>query len=348
MNFLYESFRLRESLIKINATNLTNRNVLILSIYYLLIVALSKLIIRKKKYKGEKSISITWSKTHENRIGSLTESSHVENQRQVKLGKCIPFKSLFFIQQDISLGHILMTSYRCSTGVQSFAFNFVSLAEYNFISSIIGNEVSSVCIAGHFDRYSYTINQVCQEKCIRLTVCQHGAMPRLCGLPKFVVDTTYLLYDVSKSYFERIFDCKNYLVVNDNYKDFKKINSGRRLPNDTVVFVGQQSNPKLNERIINLLILSDNAVCHIKHPLDDNNYNVSDEKRYFETDEFPSNPTLVVSRYSTLAYNYYLAGFEVVFVTDDRVDVDFISSSRVSKVKLVNLKYFLRERTNVQ
>jgi hypothetical protein len=341
MNYLNEQKELNNYLLRIGATKFNQSKVFLLAAYYILTLLWLKIF--RFKYKllkvNDEDVFVSWSPIHYSFLEKLSKIINVNFNNVIIIQRYFSFKQLGMVRNDFSLMDLLVNSYSCSKSVADFLCNIVHLVEFDCLKALLGSNVRNIYISGHFDRFTMTVSHVNKSNNAKLSVCQHGVLSRMRGMPIISVDHVYLQYEISKKYFSYVYDCKSFSVINGLNSDSEKILNGIKIDESTVVFVGQVPRVELNEDIIANIISLGFKVCHIKHPLDSFEY--VGFVNYEEVNDFPSNPKYVVSRFSTLAYNYHLLGSTVIFITDEELDVDFFQDSNISMCKLNELGSFL-------
>lgn len=279
--------------------------------YYFLSIIFPLFLKRTSVRKNDK-IAICWSKRHSHVIDFHKSDGYFLNK---KIGFVDIIKLDFSSRVDVfrlvikNGGHEL-----------PFTERFIYTAEYFCLKSVV-SEYSELSIAGHFDRFTIALAFLAKLEDKKITVFQHGAFGHIKGLTSLCVDKFYYLYPSSIPFIQQYFLCDDLELTPVKEGDFERIEHGLELP-DCILFIGQDLNPNFNEMILNTLVscCEKEKVYFLKHPRDKNEY-----KNGIVISDCIRNPSLVVTRYSTLGFNYERLGHKVIYVDMDNVFVDFLS-----------------------
>ena len=277
------------------------------------------------------SVNFSWSKTH-----SKILDSNLCNSKWV-FGKVIPLKFIllgfpqlaFFKFFNFSLLKALIKN------PKSFFCILVYFQEFSFVYSYTSRfSVKEINIAGHYDKYVCLFSNVCSISRVKLSVYQHGVLSSVNLPAKLKVDCVYLKYHISESKFRNIYSCTSYVYQPSLDFDRERITQSCSVDVErSVLVVGQVNNLISNLEILNWL--SDNTdynVYYLSHPSDKTSYY---SPNWICLDNVISNPSLVITCFSSLGYSYHLLGFKTFFIGDNS-SLDFYHDKSVKIVSDIN------------
>lgn len=282
-------------------------------IYYFLSIIIP-LFLKKTAAGNNDKIAICWSRRHSRVIDFHASDSYFINR---KLDVCDIMRLGLSSRVDVfrlvmkTRGHEL-----------HFMERFIYTVEYFCLRNIVSEHLE-ISIAGHFDRFTVSLTFLAKSEGKKITVFQHGALGQIRGLAPLCVDKFYYLYPSSVPFIMQYFLCEDLELSPVKEEDFSRIEHGLECP-DSILFIGQDLNPHFNEMILNTLVgcYEREQVYFLKHPRDKKEYNIG-----VIISECISNPSLVVTRYSTLGFNYERLGYKVIYVDMDNISVDFLEKN---------------------
>ncbi|ENP8354934.1 hypothetical protein KIP00_03180 [Vibrio sp. B513a] len=270
---------------------------------------------KRKIVKKNTKIAVCWSKRHSHVIDFQDSDSFFLN-RKVDF---VDILNLDFLTRVDVFRFVLKTRKH----ELKFMERFIYTVEFFCLKNIV-SDYAEISIAGHFDRFTISLIFLSKSEEKKVTVFQHGAFGNIEGLTPLFVDKFYYLYPSSIPFIQKYFLCDDLEQSPVKEKDFDRIEHGLDLP-DSILFIGQDINPHFNEMILNTLVgcYGKEQVYFLKHPRDRNVY-----KNGILISDCIRNPSLIVTRYSTLGFNYERLGHKVIYVDMDNVFVDFLNHNK--------------------